>query len=101
MATHCSILRQDFDEVKLKGKISGGLYSLDKEIKGSVSKFDWAGKTNEELKDELIKLDKKLVKLYPDVIQNIKYKLDDESPQFKLHKDLLYAIAELSGIKMV
>jgi hypothetical protein len=78
-----------------------GLRGLDRELKSSVSKFDWKGKTQEELKDKLIELDKKLVEHHKEVTQNIKDKIDDSSPQFKLHKDILYAIAELSGVKMI
>jgi len=78
-----------------------GMSGLDRELKNSVSKLDWKGKSNEELKASLIEIDKKLVEQYPEVTQNIRDKLDDNSPQYKLHKDILYAIAELSGIKMV
>ena len=100
MATYVDIVNQDFQEIKTK-QTKYGLNSLDRNLKQSVSKLDWAGKTQEEIKDSLIKLDKELVTTYPEVSKNIKEKLDDSSPQFKLHKDILYAIAELSGIKMI
>jgi hypothetical protein len=44
-----------------------GLRGLDRELKSSVSKFDWKGKTQEELKDKLIELDKKLVEYHKEV----------------------------------
>lgn len=100
MATYVDIVKQDFKELCNK-QIKYGLSNLDRELKVSVSKFDWKGKTQEEIKDALIKLDKELVKMHPEVTQNIKERVDDTSPQFKLHKDILYAIAELSGVKML
>lgn len=100
MATYVDILKQDFNELRSKN-IKYGLASLDRELKSSVSRFDWKGKTQEAIKDSLIKLDKELVDKYPEVTQNIKERMDDNSPQYKLHKDILYAIAELSGVKML
>ncbi len=100
MATYVDIVKQDFEELKSKGQ-KYGLNSLDRDLKASVSKFDWKGKSQEELKDQLIKLDKQLVSHYKEVSQNIKDRVDDNSPQYKLHKDLLYCIAELSGVKMI
>ena len=100
MATYVHIIAQDFKELRSK-EIKYGLASLDRDLKSSVARFDWKGKTQEEIKDALIKLDKELVDKYPEVTQNIKEKVDDNSPQFKLHKDILYAIAELSGVKML
>jgi len=44
MATYVSILAQDFKEINSKN-IKYGLASLDRELKSSVSKFDWKGKT--------------------------------------------------------
>ena len=100
MATYLDILKQDF--LELLGKSDKyGLNSLDRDLKASVSKFDWKGKNQEEIKDFLMKLDKQLIEHYNDVTQNIKERLDDNNPQYKLHKDILYAIAELSGVKMV
>jgi hypothetical protein len=46
-----------------------------------------------------LSLDKKLVERYPYIQENIK-EGQIESPESILHKDLLYAIAELDGIKM-
>ena len=100
MASYVDLLKQDFVEVISKSN-EYGMSGLDRELKNSVSKLDWKGKSNEELKASLIEIDKKLVEQYPEVTQNIRDKLDDNNPQYKLHKDILYAIAELSGVKMV
>lgn len=101
MATYVDIVKQDFKEVCGKRK-KYGLSSLDRDLKTSVSKFDWDGKTQEEIKDQLIRLDKKLIESTKGAVtQNIKDRVDESDPAYKLHKDLLYAIAELSGVKMV
>jgi hypothetical protein len=60
MAKYVDIVKQDFLEMLVK-EGNYGLRGLDRELKSSVSKFDWKGKTQEELKDKLIELDKKLV----------------------------------------
>jgi hypothetical protein len=44
MANYVSILDQDFKEINSKN-IKYGLASLDRELKSSVSKFYWKGKT--------------------------------------------------------
>lgn len=100
MARYIDILEQDFKEITNK-EIKYGLNSLDRDLKNSVSKFDWKGKTQEAIKDALIQLDKELVNKYPEVTQNIKERIDDNNPQYRLHKDILYVIAELSGVKML
>lgn len=100
MATYLDLLKQDFDEIRLKNNTEG-LSKLKPDVKQSVSKFDFKDKTLEEIKQDLITLDQNLVHYHKEVTQNIQDKLNDESPQFRLHKDILYAIAELSGVKMV
>jgi hypothetical protein len=44
MATYVDILKQDFREISGK-EIKYGLSSLDRDLKSSVSRFDWKGKT--------------------------------------------------------
>ncbi len=100
MATYLDILKQDFNEIMLKTNTES-FNKLTADIKQSVSKFDFKNKTLEEIKQDLLTLDQNLIKFHPEVTQNIQDKLNDDSPQFKLHKDILYAIAELSGVKMV
>lgn len=99
MATYLDILKQDFKEVLNKHN-KEGLSLIKADAVQSISKFDFQDKTNEEIREDLITLDNNLIKEYPDVIQNIQNRVD-ETPQYQLHKDILYAIAELSGVKML
>ena len=70
---------------------------LMKEIKNSLSKLDFDLEKKEEIKEQLLLLDKKLIEHYGHVVRNIQNS-EIEAPEEILHKDLLYAIAELSGI---
>ena len=99
-AKYVDIIKQDAREIILSYGSRTGFDTLAKEVKDSISKFDADNKTVEEIKQELLALDKKLVGRYEQVQQNIKDG-QIESPEAILHKDLLYAIAELSGVKMM
>lgn len=99
MATYLDIVKQDAKEI-LKGIDSDeGFDKLAKDVKDSVSKIDFDLQSKEKMRDQLLSLDKKLVERYPYIQENIK-EGQIESPESVLHKDLLYAIAELDGIKM-
>lgn len=98
MATYLDIIKQDVKEI-MKGHPDEGFGVLRKGIKDSVSKLDFDLEKKEEIRDQLLSLDKKLTKEYPYITENIKDG-EIETPESILHKDILYAIAELDGIKM-
>lgn len=102
MVKFVDIVKQDAKEIILGVNTKRGLDTLAKEIKDSISTFpdDIRGKTKEQIKEKLLELDKNLVDHYNYVQQNIK-EGQIESPEALLHRDLLFAIAELSGVKMI
>ena len=99
MAKYLDIIKQSAREVPMGINSGEGIDVLNKSIKDSVSKLDFNLKDKEQMKDQLLSLDKDLVKAYPYVQENIK-EGQIESPESILHKDILYAVAELEGIKM-
>ena len=99
MATYVDIVKQDAKEIIKGMHTEEGFDKLKKSVKDSVSILDLDSLNKEQIRDQLLILDQKLVKEYPYVQENIK-EGQIESPESLLHKDLLYAIAELDGIKM-
>ena len=106
MASHLDICRETFNEVLESPSIEKGLgkiyQSIKNEVKSCISDWDNLGENPQIMRQRLIELDRSLVESYPQLkqekgtIQN-----EENNPEYKLHQDILFAISQLSGVKLL
>lgn len=105
MADHVSICRATFQELLGSNDTSQGLGKIydyiTQKVMHCISDFDNLGENPMILRQKLIDLDQDLVKAYhlkneTDAIQS-----EQTNPEYRLHKDILYAVAQLSGVKLL
>lgn len=106
MADHVSLCKSTFDEILQSPNSETGLGkiydSLKSEIKSCISDFDNLGENPNILRQRLSNLDKLLIDYYPNLIRETSaIQNEQNSPEYQLHRNILFAIAQLSGVKLL
>ena len=106
MASFVEICRSTFDEILQSQDYNYGLGKISRVIKDRIVKcisdLDDLGDNPIELRQQLTELDKDLVRNYSHLNKEGNTELsEDVHPEYKLHRDILFAIAELSGVKLL
>ena len=106
MATHvdnCLATFQEILESPNTDKGLGKIYSTVKnEIKSCISDLDSFGENPQLMRQKLIELDRNLIETYPQLKQEKgTIQSEENNPEYKLHRDILFAISELSGVKLL
>lgn len=106
MADHVSICKATFNEILESPNTEKGLGkiydSVKTDIKNCISDIDDLGANPMILRQKLVELDKNLIKHYPNLRRETTSIQDEyNNPEYKLHRDLLYAISQLSGVNLL
>ena len=106
MADRVSICRATFNEILESPNVEKGLGkiydSIKTDIKNCISDLDDLGDNPMILRQKLTELDKTLIQYYPNLRKETTSIQDEyNNPEYKLHRDILYAIAQLSGVNLL
>ena len=105
MATFVDVCKATFEEIINSYDNNLGLGKIDTSIKNEInsclSDWDNLGENPQILKQRLIKLDKDLVDTYHITQEKGTIQNEQTNPEYKLHQDILFAISQLSGVKLL
>lgn len=103
MASYVDICKATFNEIlesPNEEKGFGKIYqSIKNEVKSCLSDLDW--NNPQILRQKLIDLDKNLVDTYHLNQEKGTIQSEETNPEYKLHQDILFAISQLSGVKLL
>lgn len=106
MADFISLCRATFDEILSSPDTESGLgklrYIMESDIKSCISDLDNLGENPVILKQKLMQLDDILTSEYEHLkVETRASQNEQTNPEYKLHQDILYAISQLSGVKLL
>lgn len=103
MASYVDICKATFREILESPNTEKGLgkiyQSIQNEVKSCLSDLDW--NNPQLLRQRLIQLDKNLVDAYHLNQEKGTIQSEETNPEYKLHQDILFAISQLSGVKLL
>lgn len=106
MADHVSLCRATLEEILSSTDAESGLgklrYTMESDIKSCISDLDNLGANPIILRQKLIQLDETLTSEYEHLKRETgTIQSEQTNPEYKLHQDILYAISQLSGVKLL